>query len=132
MIVIMTVIGSFGCCDDSCHDGRGCYDDRCPGSYPPYHFQGDCHHNHHRHHRHHDSQHHLFLLYTSNVALGTLSNAEDAAMIVIMTIIRSFGNAKDVRMIVLIRVIFLIIFMMLVIIVITVIISFFYTFQMWR
>ena len=65
------------------------------------------------------------------VALGILGNAEDATMIVIMTvqivmalgipgnaedatmivnIIRSFGNAEDVTMIVIIRVIILIIF----------------------
>ena len=43
-------------------------------------------------------------------------------MIVIMTVIRSFGNAEDATMIVVIRVIILIIFMMIVIIVITFII----------
>ena len=43
-------------------------------------------------------------------------------MIVIMTVIRSFGNAKDAAMIVIIRVIILIIFMMLVIIVIALIV----------
>ena len=43
-------------------------------------------------------------------------------MIVIMTVIRSFGNAEDATMIVIIRVIILIIFMMIVIIVIAFII----------
>ena len=58
-------------------------------------------------------------------------------MIVIMTVIRSFGNAEDATMIVIIRVITLIIFIMIVIIVIdfiivimiVMIISFFYTFS---
>ena len=39
-------------------------------------------------------------------------------MIVIITVIRSFGNAEDATMIVIIRVVILIIFMMIVIIVI--------------
>ena len=61
-------------------------------------------------------------------------------MIVIMTVIGSFGKSKDATMIVIMRVIILIIFMMIVItviafiivIVIVIIISFFHTFQMWH
>ena len=62
--------------------------------------------------------------------IGSFGNVEDAAMIVVMT-------AEDATMIGVLGVIILIIFMMIVIIVITVImiisiISFFYKFQMWR
>ena len=37
------------------------------------------------HHRHHDSHRHLFLLCISNVALSTISNVEDAMMLLIVT-----------------------------------------------
>ena len=75
------------CFDDSYHDGRGCYDDGCHESYHPYHLHEDCHHSHRLHHCHRDCYHHLFLLYISNVALGTIGNAEDAAMILIVTVV---------------------------------------------
>ena len=58
MILLMTVV----IYDDSCHDGRGCYDDGCPGSSHPYHLHDDCHHSHRLHHRRRDCYHHLFLL----------------------------------------------------------------------
>ena len=50
----------------------------------PYHLYDDCHHS---PHRHHDYQHHLLLLYISNVPLTTLGTAEDAAMIVMTLMI---------------------------------------------
>ena len=143
MIVIMTVIRSFG--------NAECYDDSYHKSHHPYHLHDDCHHSHRLHHCHHDCHHQLssssslssILLsffytsvYISNVGLGILGNAEDATMIVIMTVMCSFGNAEGATMIVIIRVIILIIFMMIVIIVIAfisvimsviiIIISFFY------
>ena len=60
-------------------------------------------------------------------------------MIVIMPVIGSFGNAEDATMIVIMSVAILIIYMMIVITVITfiivimivILISFFYTFQLW-
>ena len=40
-----------------------------------------------RRHRDCDCHHHLFLVYISNVALGTIGNAEDAVMILIVTVV---------------------------------------------
>ena len=70
MTVIMTVIGSLG---NDCHE-----------SHHPSHLHDDCHHS---HHFHHDGHRHLCLLYISNVALGTIGNAEDAVMLLTVTVV---------------------------------------------
>ena len=62
------------------------------------HLHDDCHHSHRLHHRHRDC-HQLFLLYISNVALGTIGNAEDAVMILIMAVVILFIVIRMISMI---------------------------------
>ena len=65
MIVIMTVIRSFGNAEDATMISHH-------KSHHPYHLHHDCHHSHRLHHRHHDCHDHLFLLFISIVAWAML------------------------------------------------------------